>query len=403
MSKLDNTNFFVVDVETTGANSKTDRITDIAVVHVLGGEIIDTFHSLVNPRQPIPEFIQEMTGITNELVRNAPDERDVLPAYRDFISKDNSIFVAHNANFDHFFIRNTMIRNYGESLEHELLCTVKLARKILPKTQKVNLTSLAQYFNIPIFMRHRALGDAFATAKALIKMLDILEAEYGITTRKELNDFERKSRRRFKVSNENIDRLKEQFNRVPERQGVFYLYDSNGNRIYSDKADNIRQKLNSYLDPNYLSSVRMKEIMDNTASVEYFDTPSELHSDLKLGKTHNESPLELFGNGSLSENHSNIIYLDSNNRLGKTVGVFLIKDGLLANHLEIGTNASTFIIESAIEDIYYNTSKIEGNNNDRIIVRKWLSKEPDLGNKIEVNGDKTKMMREIRNYISSCY
>ena len=89
--------------------------------------------------------------------------------------------------------------------------------------------------------------------------------------------------------------------------------------------------------------------------------------------------------------------------MGKTVGVFLIKDGLLANHLEIGTNASTFIIESAIEDIYYNTSKIEGNNNDRIIVQKWLSKEPDLGNKIEVNGDKTKMMREIRNYISSCY
>jgi hypothetical protein len=296
-----------------------------------------------------------------------------------------------------------MIRNYGVSLEHELLCTVKLARKILPKSQKVNLTSLAQYFHIPIFMRHRALGDAFATAKALIKMLDILEVEYGITTRKELNDFERKSRRRFKISNEKIDWLKKQFEKIPECQGVFYLYDDNGNRIYSDKANNIKQKLNSYLDPNYLSSLRMKEIIEMTTSVEYLDTPSELHSDLKLGKIHNESPLELFGNGNQPENYSNIIYIDSNNRLGKTVGVFLIKDGLLANHLEIGTSASSFIIETAIEDTYYNSSNITGDDNDRIIVRKWLSKEPDLGNKIEVKEDKNKLMREIKNYVSSCY
>lgn len=403
MSKLDRTNFFVVDVETTGANSKTDRLTDIAVVHVLGGEIIDTFHSLINPRQPIPEFIQEMTGITNELVRNAPDEREVLPEYKEFISKDNSIFVAHNANFDHFFIRNTMIRNYGASLEHEILCTVKLARKILPKSQKVNLTSLAQYFNIPIFMRHRALGDAFATAKALIKMLDILEVEYGITTRKELNEFERKTRRRFKVSDEKRNHLLKLFENSPSSQGVYYLYDDDGNRIYADKADNINHKLITFLDPNYLSSSRMKEILELTASVEYFDTPSELHSDLKLGKNHNEYPLELFNHNNQTENHSNLVYIDTNNRLGKTVGLFLIKDGLLANHLEIGTSASTFIVESAIEDTYYNPSKLVGSDNDRIIVRKWLSKEPDLGNKIIVNGDKSLLMREIKNYISSCY
>ena len=93
MSKLENTNFFVVDVETTGANSKTDRITDIAVVHVRGGEIIDIFDSLVNPRMPIPEFIQNMTGITDELVRNAPEEKEILSQYRDFISLENSLLL----------------------------------------------------------------------------------------------------------------------------------------------------------------------------------------------------------------------------------------------------------------------------------------------------------------------
>ncbi len=403
MSKLDNTNFFVVDVETTGANSRTDRITDIAVVHVLGGEIIDTFHSLVNPRQPIPVFIQDMTGITDKLVRNAPDEKDVLPAYKDFISKDNSIFVAHNANFDHFFIRNTMIRNYGVSVEHEILCTVKLSKKLLPKSQKVNLTSLAQYFNIPIFMRHRALGDAFATAKALIKMLDILESEYGITTRKELNEFERKTRRRFKVKNENIDHLVKQIEIAPEYPGVFYIYDKSGNRIYADKADNIKLKLQLFLDPNYLSSQKMKDIMDIANKIDYRDTPSELHSDLILGKVYYDAPLELFGTEPQPENHSNLIYIDTNNRLGKTVGVFLIKNGLLANHLEIGTSASTFIIESAIEDTYFKPTVVEGNSNDETIVRKWLSKEPDLGNKFVVTDDKLKLIKDIRNYISSCY
>jgi hypothetical protein len=296
-----------------------------------------------------------------------------------------------------------MIRNYGASVEHEILCTVKLARKLLPKSQKVNLTSLAQYFNIPIFMRHRALGDAFATAKALIRMLEILKSEYGITTRKELNEFEQKTRRRYKVKNEHIDQLVDMIDNTPESQGVFYLYDDKGKRIYSDKADNIRQKLRLYLNPDYLSSAKMKEIMDIATKVDYIDTPSELHSDLKLSVSHNEVPLELFGNSSLIENHSNTIYIENNNRQGRTVSVFMIKDGLLANHLEIGTSASSSIVEQAIEDTFYCDTTPKGNTNDRIIVRKWLSREPDLGNKFEVNGDKVKLFRDIKYYISSCY
>lgn len=403
MSKLENTNFFVVDVETTGANSKTDRITDIAVVHVRGGEIIDIFDSLVNPRMPIPEFIQNMTGITDELVRNAPEEKEILSQYRDFISLENSIFVAHNANFDHFFIRNTMIRNFGSSIEHEVLCTVKLARKLLPKSQKVNLTSLAEYFEIPVFMRHRALGDAFATAKALIKMLEILESEYGISTRKELGAFERKTRRRFKVKNENIGDLLEQINNSPAYQGIYSLFNNSGDRLFIGKANNIRQKLSQFLDPDYLSSPKMKEIIDKTTYIDYLDTPSELHSYLKLAKPQNENPIGLFDNTPQPNNNLNLIYVDCNNRQGKTVSLYMIQDGLLANYMEIGTNANTFIVESAIDDIYFSNMKFEGNNNERIIVRKWLSREPDLGNKFEVTEDKSKLLKNIRNFISSCY
>lgn len=147
----------------------------------------------------------------------------------------------------------------------------------------------------------------------------------------------------------------------------------------------------------------MKEIIDKTTYIDYLDTPSELHSYLKLAKPQNENPIGLFDNTPQPNNNLNLIYVDCNNRQGKTVSLYMIKDGLLANYMEIGTNANTFIVESAIDDIYFSNMKFEGNSNERIIVRKWLSREPDLGNKFEVTEDKSKLLKNIRNFISSCY
>ena len=260
--RIDDIDFFVVDIETTGANTRADRITDIAAVHMRGGEIVQIFDSLVNPRRPIPEFIQQMTGITQDLVKNAPNDFDVMSDFKNFMQSENAVFVAHNANFDYHFIRSTSERLFGYPIVYDVLCTVKLARKLLPKTQKVNLTALAEYFSIPIFMRHRALGDAFATAKALSQMLEILSNEHGIDKYEDLVDFEKKSRKRLRVNNFQQANFIEKINKIPDCQGVYYLYDKDGNKIHSGKAGNIRKKLLSFFDPQYLCSERLKKILD---------------------------------------------------------------------------------------------------------------------------------------------
>lgn len=406
MNKLDRLNFFVVDIETTGSNSKSDRITDLAAIQVRDGEIVDSFNSLVNPRQPIPKFIQDMTGINNSMVMNAPDEREVLEKYTKFIDRENTIFVAHNANFDYYFIKNSLLRNFGQASTPHVLCTVKLARKILPKSQKVNLGALAEFFHIPIFMRHRALGDAFATARALIRMLEILQSEFGIETLEQLTDFKNKSRKRLKLNSVNKEKLLYKIDSISEYQGIFHLLDNNGNIIHSDKADNLRVKLLSFFDPYGLSSPKMKRILESTVDIKIEDTPTTLHSELILGAKYNKpKPLELFEEITSDHYDGNVIYVDTNNSKGKTVSIFFIKDGYLADHIEIGKSANTSILETIIEDIYYNGSieQFDHNEENRLIIRRWLSKEPDLGNKFVVKGDKDKLINNIKNYVRACY
>jgi DNA polymerase III epsilon subunit family exonuclease len=377
---------------------------DIAAIHVLDGEIIDTFSSLVNPKQAIPPFIQEMTGINDDLVKTAPDEREVLTEYLNFINKPNSVFVAHNANFDYFFIKNALLRNFNRFTDEDVLCTVKLARKLLPITKKVNLNALTEYFNIPIFMRHRALGDAFATARALIKMLHILKLEHGIDTFNKVKEFKRKPRRKYKINNPLKDSLIKKIEDLPYCQGVFQLYAEDNELIYQDCADIVKTKLESFFDPDYLSSDKVKKIIDHTTHFSYKETATSLHSKLALGAEHLQSQnLSLF---DAPKDVGNVIYIDPNNSTGKTVSIFLFKNGLLADFIELGKNANTNIIESIIAEVYSNDRPITPHTNeaaDKEIIRKWLSQEPDLGNKFQITEDITGVLASIKNYIRSCY
>ncbi len=408
MTQIKDVNFIVVDIETTGSHSKDDRITDIAAVQVRDGEIIDIFQSLVNPRKHIPEFIQNMTGITNELVRNAPEERDVLEEYRQFIDQNNTVFVAHNANFDHYFIKHSVERIFGATDYHEVLCTVKLARKILPKTQKVNLTSLSEYYGIPIFMRHRALGDAFATAKALVIMLRTLETEHDITNLSQLFDFAKKSRKRLKLANPLKDDLVRRIENVPMCIGVYKLYNSEGEVIHQDIATNLKRKLTTLFDPNFLTSPIMQKKMEEVVDFEFIDTPTELHALLLLdqfnGDTESEpNQMDLFAPANL-EQGIDMVYIDPDNRMGKTVSIYLIRDGILIDHIDFGTKANTNIIDSILDDVYTNGNPRESTTPaEKKTVQKWLSREPDLGNKFIINGDFSSVSKKIKQYISSCY
>lgn len=404
INKLDQINFFVVDIETTGANNKSDRLTDIAVVHIVDGEIVDTFSSLVNPHKPIPAFIQEMTGITDELVRTAPREKEVLSAYLEFIDKPNAVFVAHNASFDYYFIKNALLRNNENFYDMENVCTVKLSRKLLPAHHKVNLTALTEYFNIPVFMRHRALGDAFATARALIKMLNILKYEHNIDSLNGLKDFIRRTKKSYKTSNTNKNLLLKNIEDMPYSQGIYYLYDKHNKIILKGQADVVKVKLETFFDSEYICSDNLRKIISKVAHIELVETLSPLHSYLILGDGEiDNGSLQLF---ETVNDVGNLIYIDPNNSRGKTVSIFLFKDGLLADYIDFGKSANTNIMESIIDEVYLNTNAphyYRNEQSDKRVIRKWLSQEADLGNKFKMEGNIVSVINAIKNYIRSCY
>ena len=163
----------VVDVETTGgAPERGHRVTEVAAVRVSRGRVSETYCTLVNPERRIPSMISSLTGITDAMVAGAPPFRDVAPAVADALQ--GRVFVAHNAAFDWRFLCAEMDRCLGYRLEGRQLCTVRLARKLLPHLPSRSLGALADYFGLDIASRHRALDDAVATAELLIRLFEML-------------------------------------------------------------------------------------------------------------------------------------------------------------------------------------------------------------------------------------
>ena len=182
--RLDELSYVVVDVETTGGRSfGSDRITEIAAVVVTGGEISRVYETLVNPQRPIPPMVTALTRITWDMVKHAPTFRDVVRDVADAIR--GHVFVAHNVGFDWRFVTTEIARATGERMEGRRLCTVKMARRLLPQLHRRSLDYLARHYGVEITARHRAGGDAVATAKVFLRMLRDARAQ-GCTTWEEL-------------------------------------------------------------------------------------------------------------------------------------------------------------------------------------------------------------------------
>ncbi len=188
---IDALRFAVVDVETTGGRpGHGDRITEIAIVRVQNGTILDVFETLVNPECPIPPFISQITRITSDMVRHKPVFAAIAHDIADRLS--GHIFVAHNASFDWRFVSHELYRGTGQALDGTSLCTVRLARKVLPELPRRNLDAVAHHYGveIPPHARHRAAGDAIATAKILIALLQDAHRR-GIATWGQLDALQR--------------------------------------------------------------------------------------------------------------------------------------------------------------------------------------------------------------------
>lgn len=229
--------YAIVDIETTGSYAAANGITEISIQLSDGQTVTDQYSTLINPGQPIPPYISAMTGISNQIVAGAPRFEEV--AERIFNLLHNKIFIAHNVSFDYSFIKSHL-REAGFDLNSKKLCTVRLSRKIFPGLPSYSLGKLSRSLGIEITDRHRASGDAEATAK-IFHLLIANDREKHISKSLQRNSKEW-------ILPPNVP--KEHFEALPYTAGVYYFHNEKGKVVYVGKANNIRYRVNSHFSNN---------------------------------------------------------------------------------------------------------------------------------------------------------
>jgi DNA polymerase III subunit epsilon len=222
--------YAIVDIETTGGYAENHRITEIAIVHHDGLQIGKKFKSLINPGRPIPSYITGLTGITNEMVLDAPRFEDIASEIAEALS--GKVFVAHNAHFDYSFLKKEF-EQAGIPWQTKKLCTVRLSRKIIPGLRSYSLGSIAESVGIKIANRHRASGDADATV-SLFSLLLNRDHEGHILKALKRNSGET-------ILPPNLP--KADYETLPAKPGVYYFTNARGRVIYVGKAANIKKRI----------------------------------------------------------------------------------------------------------------------------------------------------------------
>jgi len=254
--------YAIVDIETTGGYAAANGIIEISIKIFDGSAIVEEYETLVNPDQVIPRYIQAFTGISNEMVQDAPRFEEV--AEKVFTYLQGNIFVAHNVNFDYSFVKSHL-EFYGYSFNARKLCTVRLARQIFPGFPSYSLGNLCHSLGIELNNRHRAGGDASATVTLFQKLVEN-DVKELITASLNRNSKEQ-------VLPPNVP--KAHFDALPRTPGVYYFHDQKGKVIYVGKAKNIRSRVNSHFSNN--SDSRQKQnFLRHTFSISFHSTATEL-------------------------------------------------------------------------------------------------------------------------------
>lgn len=253
--------YAIVDIETTGGIPGRDRITEIAIVVYNGQTIVDTFSSLINPERSIPFGITRITGITDDMVADAPKFYEV--AKKIVGMTENAIFVAHNVRFDYNFLREEF-NSLGYTFTRKQLCTVVLSRKSFPGLRSYSLGNLIRHFNIHVNNRHRALDDALATTDILGRILSTEEGRF------KSEQFIKQGIKSTKLPN-NI--ALSQIEALPEATGVYYMFNTYGHIIYIGKSINIKKRVLQHFTTHDQKS---SKLMARVADITFQDTGSEL-------------------------------------------------------------------------------------------------------------------------------
>jgi len=272
--------YAVVDIETTGGSAKGSRITEIAVLIYNGTKVIQRWETLINPQQQIPQYITVLTGITNEMVHTAPLFSTIANELLQLLS--NRIFVAHNVNFDYSFIRH-QLQEVGLSFTERKLCTVRAARKIIPGLPSYSLGNLCRSLDISLKNRHRAGGDADATAVLLGKLLE----------RDTTNELAKMIKKTAPDQRLPPNVPPSDFESLPEKPGVYYFYNAYHKVIYVGKAINLKKRVTSHFIGNKINAQRQHFLRDihhisfETCGTELMALLLEYHEIKKLWPIHN--------------------------------------------------------------------------------------------------------------------
>jgi DNA polymerase III subunit epsilon len=253
---LSDVTFCVLDLETTGGSAAESAITEVGAVKVRLGEVVGTFHTLVDPGEPVPAFIRLLTGITDELLIDAPPIETVLPSLLEFVR--GTVLVAHNARFDVSFINAALARGSYPPLDNRVVDTAILARKILAgEVPNHKLSTLARHLRCARTPTHRAYDDALATVEVLHCLIE-RAAGYGVTT---LEDLAAMSATRMDGTFNKITLADE----VPRGIGVYRFLGASGQTLYVGKAADLRSRVRSYFygDPRR----KMRDLLRETQDV----------------------------------------------------------------------------------------------------------------------------------------
>lgn len=252
--------YAIVDIETTGGSPKSSKITEIAIYKHDGEKVIDEFVSLVNPEMPIPPFIVQLTGISDRMVREAPKFYEIAKTIVEFT--EDCVFVAHNVGFDYGILRSEF-KTLGFDFRRPHLCTVRASRYVIPGHDSYSLGKLTRALGIKLVGRHRAGGDAFATAQLFALLMETDPNNLSTFIQKELNP-------KRLHPNLDVNALED----IPNRIGVYKFYNDANQLIYIGKSIHIKKRIDQHLRNS--KTKKGLQMQQEIARIEYELTGSEL-------------------------------------------------------------------------------------------------------------------------------